>query len=238
MSDLSDLHGIFPTSLRWNAESGFLAISVFNPESGERELQEIELGKPATFAMDLATRERGYGLIKTGVYDMKLTPVGSPPPAWPGDEEYKPAVGCWCWSPTFGELRLETNAAIFRQAVTNVWDKAQFEPQAAEGLQPVVSFVNRVPVPVKAVNKTFSGPVIKVIGWVERSKVPGWRERAPTVSPPAALPLLAGSSAPAIDTQVKKPTKVSSKTKTKAKAAADDPNDSIDDILGGDRIPY
>ena len=48
------------------------------------------------------------------------------------------------------------------------------EPQAAEGLQPVVCFVDRVPVPVKAVNKTFFGPVIKVIGWVERDKVPGW----------------------------------------------------------------
>ena len=27
MSDLSDLHGIYPTSLRWSAESGFLAVS-------------------------------------------------------------------------------------------------------------------------------------------------------------------------------------------------------------------
>ena len=61
MSDLSDLHGIFPTSLRWNAESGFLAVSAFNGETGERELQPIELGQAATFVLDLATRERGYG---------------------------------------------------------------------------------------------------------------------------------------------------------------------------------
>ena len=100
-------------------KAGSSAISVFNPETGERELREIELGQPATFALDMATRERGYGLIKTGVYDMKLTPVGSPPPPWPGDEEYKPAIGCWLWNPTFGELRLETNAAIFRQAVAS-----------------------------------------------------------------------------------------------------------------------
>jgi hypothetical protein len=190
MSDLSDLHGVFPPSLRWNAEASFLAISVFNSESGERELQEIELGKSATFALDLATGERGYGLIKTGVYDMRLTPVGAPPPPWPGDEEFKPAIGCWLWNPTLGEVRLETNAKIFREAVANVWNKARFEPQAAEGLQPVVCFVDRVAVPVKAVNKTFSGPVIKVIGWVERDKVPGWREREPTVAPPAALPVL------------------------------------------------
>ena len=34
MSDLSGLHGVYPTSLRWNAEGGFLGISAFNP--GER----------------------------------------------------------------------------------------------------------------------------------------------------------------------------------------------------------
>ena len=100
MSDLSDLHGIYPTSLRWNAESGFLAVSAFNGETGERELQPIELGQAATFVLDLATRERGYGLIKSGVYDMKLSPVGSPPPPWPENEEYKPALGCWMWNPT------------------------------------------------------------------------------------------------------------------------------------------
>ena len=226
MSDLSDLHGIYPTSLRWNAETGFLAVSAFNGETGERELQPIELGQAATFVLDLATRERGYGLIKSGVYDMKLTPVGSPPPRWPGDEEYKPALGCWAWNPTLGELRLETTAAIFREAVASIWDQCRVEPQAAEGLQPVVCFVNRVPVLVKAVNKTFFGPVIKVIGWVERSKVPGWATREPTVAPPAAPPLLAASSAPApapapasATPAAKKPAKVNPKGQTeRAKA--------------------
>jgi hypothetical protein len=235
MSDLSGLHGIYPTSLRWNAEIGFPAISVFNSESGERELQEIELDRPAaTFALDLATRERGYGLIKAGVYDMKLTPVGSPPPPWPDDEGYKPAIGCWLWNPTFGELRLETNAAIFRQAITNVWDKARFEPQAVEGLQPVVCFSDRLPVQVKAVNKTFSRPVIKVIGWVERDKVPGWRERAPTVSPPAAPPLLSASSAPAT-LAAKKPSKA--KPKVKQGAAKPGPDDPLSDSINDD-IPW
>lgn len=237
MSDLSDLQGIFPTSIRWNAEDGFLAISVFNQEIGERELRKIELGKPATFAMDLATRERGYGLIKSGIYDMKLTPVGSPPPPCPDDGEYKPALGCWLWNPEYGELRLETNATIVRQAITSIWDQSRFEPQAAAGVQPVVRFVDRVPIPVKAVKKTFSGPVIKIIGWVPRGEVPGWREREPTVLPPKSLPVLPTATAPAIDTSVKR----SAKTKTKAKAkpaAIDDPNDNIDDILGGESIPY
>jgi hypothetical protein len=98
MSDLSDLHGIYPTSLRWNAESGFLAVSAFNGETGERELRQIELGQAATFVLDLATRERGYGLIKSGVYDMKLSPVGRPPPPWPENEDYKPALSCRMWN--------------------------------------------------------------------------------------------------------------------------------------------
>jgi hypothetical protein len=131
MSDLSDLHGIYPTSLRWNAESGFLAVSAFNGETGERELQPIEFGQAATLVLDLATRERGYGLIKSGVYDMKLTPVGSPPPPWPDNDEYKPALGCGAWNPKHGELRLETNATMFREAVDSLWDQCRAEPQAA-----------------------------------------------------------------------------------------------------------
>ena len=185
MSDLSDLHGIFPTSLRWNAETGILGISVFNSETAERELEEIELGKMATFAMDMATRERGYGLIKVGVYDMKLTPVGSPAPQWMSDEEFKPAIGCWLWSPAFNELRLETNAAILRTAVANVWDRARSAPEFMKGLQPAVRFVDRVSIPVKAVNKTFFGPVIDIVGWAERNKIPGWAARTPTVALPA-----------------------------------------------------
>jgi hypothetical protein len=225
MSDLGDLHGVYPTSLRWNAEAGFLGISAFNPESGERELREIELGQTATFAMDLATRERGYGLIKVGLYDMRLTPVGSSPPPCPDDEEFKPALGCWLWNPSFGELRFETNGAIVRQAMMAVWDACKGAPEAATGLQPVICCADSAPRTIKSVNKTFRGPVIKTIGWVERDKVPGWAEREPTVLPPKALAALHAAAAPAIDTQVKKPAKVSSKTK--AKPAASDPNDDI-----------
>jgi hypothetical protein len=238
MSDLSGLHGIYPNSLRWNAETGFLAISVFNVEIGGRELQEIELGQPATFALDLATRERGYGLIKTGVYNMTLTPVGSPLPAWPGDKEYKPAIGCWLWNPTFGELRLETNARTFREAVNAVWDECRSKAEAAEGLQPVIRFVDRVPVPVKTVNKTFSGPVIKTIAWVERDKVPGWRERAPTVSPPAAPPLLSASSAPAPATpEAKKSIKAKPAKAKQGGGPKPGPDDSLSGFINDD-IPW
>jgi hypothetical protein len=241
MSDLSDLDGVFPTSVRWNAEDGILGISAFNSGTGERELQEIELGAPATFAMDLLTRVRGYGAIRVGFYDMRLTPVGTPPPPRPEDDQYKPALGCWLWSPTFEELRLETNGAIFRNAVTSVWDQARFAPQAAEGLQPVIRFVDRVPIFIKAVGETFQGPVIKIVGWVERDKVPGWSERPATVPPKILAALPTTAAAPAIDKAVKEPAKVGSKTKPKTrrgKPGANDPDDSIDDILGNDPIPY
>jgi hypothetical protein len=198
MSDLYGLHGIFPNALRWNSETGALGYSAYNAETGERGLQEIPLGSAtATFAMDLLTREVGYGLIKSGTYEMLLSPVGSQMPTWPGDDsEYKPALGCWVWNPPFGELRLETNAAIFRQAVSSVWDQARFAQEAIDGLQPVICFVDRVDVPIKSVGKTFQGPVIKIVAWTKRDNVPGWKERAATVPPPAAPPLLAAVSTP------------------------------------------
>jgi hypothetical protein len=87
-------------------------------------------------------------------------------------------------------------------------------------LQPVVRFVDRVPIPVKSVHKTFFGPVIQVVGWVERNKVPGWATREPTVLPPAALPILPTPSAPApTETAAKKP------GKTKKGAAKPGPDD-------------
>jgi hypothetical protein len=196
MSDLDGLHGVFPTSIRFNAEEGILGISVFNHELGERELQEIEFGKPATFCLDLLTRETGYGVIKTGLFDMRLAPVGSPKPPWPGDDDYKAAVGCWLYHPQYGELRLETNAVILTGTISNLWDRCRFEPQAAEGKQPVIRFTGRVARPNKKVGKTFYAPAIDIIGWVERSAVPGWAERPPTVPLPTRTAPLLGNVVP------------------------------------------
>src|SRR5262245_12687576 len=103
MSDISDLYGIYATPLRWNAEAGILGYGCYDETTGERTVKEIELGSSlATFVMDLATRERGYGLIRKNVYDMRLTPVNSPPPPWPDDEDFKAAIGVWMWNPTLG----------------------------------------------------------------------------------------------------------------------------------------
>jgi hypothetical protein len=188
---------MYPTSLRWNAEAGLLGISVLNTESGERELQEIELGQDATFAMDMATRERGYGQIRTGSYDMRLSPVGSPPPPWPGDPEFRAALGVWTWHPQFGELRLETNATMFREAVESVWEEARTKPEAVAGEQPVVRFTRRVRRLVKSINKSFWKPVIDIVGFCPRDAIPGWAERPPTVPAPKALPVLPAGSTPA-----------------------------------------
>jgi hypothetical protein len=188
MSDISDLHGVFPTPLRWNAEAGVLGYGTYDGATGERSIEEIELGSPqAKFVMDYACRERGYGLIRVGIYDMRLTPIGSPPPQWPDDPDFKPAIGCWMWNPSLGELRLETNGAMFRNAVVAVWDRCQTFKEASEGLQPVVFFIDRRERLVKPVSKTFWEPVIDIINWVPRDKVPPFALRAPTVKPPLAI---------------------------------------------------
>ena len=96
-------------------------------------------------------------------------------------------------------------------------------------MQPVICFVDRVAIPVKAVNKSFCGPVIKIVGWVERDKVPGWAARTPTVLPPEAPPILPAPSAPALATPaVKKPAKVK---KGAAKPGPDDPLADLNDDI-------
>jgi hypothetical protein len=161
---------------------------MFDAATGERDIEEIELDTAAAkFVMDLATRERGYGLIRTGLYDMRLTPIGSPAPEWPGDPDFKPAIGCWVWNPPLGELRLETNAAILRTAVSGVWDQCRRFKEAAAGLQPVIHFAGRREHVVRSVGKTFWAPVITIAGWVSRDKVPAFAAREPTVKPPLAL---------------------------------------------------
>src|SRR5215472_7741836 len=126
MSDIADLHGVFPTPFRWHAEHGIAGVSMYNEAIGERELKEIEPGSPAAkFVMDYATRERGYGKIAPGIYTMILTPVGSSPPDWPGDDDFKPAIGVWLWNPVLGELRLEANGSIVVRAVSELWARCR-----------------------------------------------------------------------------------------------------------------
>jgi hypothetical protein len=144
------------------------------------------------------------------------------------------------WNPTYGELRLETNAAILSRVITGIWDAAKFAPEAATGQQPVVSFVGTVPVFIKQVNKTFRAPVIKIVGYIPRDQVPGWADRPPTVLPPKAMSVLpAASAAPPPSTPTAaKSIKKAAKAKVKQAATKPDPDDPIEDVLGGDDIPW
>jgi hypothetical protein len=224
-ADISDLHGVYATPLRWNAETGVLGYGAYNETTGERKIIEINLDSPrAKFVMDLATRERGYGLIRSGLYDMRLSPVGAPPPEWPGDDDFRPAVACWLWNPPLGELRLESNQATLLRSFSELWDRARTFKEAAEGLQPVVHFSGRRERFYRQIGKAFIAPVIDIIGWVPRDKVPPFAMRAPTVKAPAAL-----------DTQVRFAL-LGAPKQTPGKSSEPANPGSLDDILE-DEIP-
>ena len=76
MSDLSGLHGVFAPSLRRNAEEGFLSVSVFNPETGQREPKEIDLGPAATFS-----RKSASGATPP-IRRLKSSALATAPAAW------------------------------------------------------------------------------------------------------------------------------------------------------------
>jgi hypothetical protein len=229
MPDFDGDYTEFPNSLRWNAEAGTLSVSAYDLEAGERVLKEIPLGPRATFVMDLLTRARGWGLIRVGTFDMRLSPVSAPLPPRPDDEGFKPAIGVTLWNPEFGETRLEATATLLCRAIRGLWDHCLRKPEAARGLQPVIRFVGRVEREVKSVGETFLIPKFEVPGWVERDKVPGWKERAPTVSPPAPTPILPAASVatfPAPATPAKEPVEASTRSRYhKAKRPGTKPDD-------------
>jgi hypothetical protein len=181
MSDLSDLEGSIPSALRWNAEEGVLSVWTCG------EPQIIELGtRDATFAIDLETRERGWGLIRTGVYDMQLTPVGTPAPDRPSSD-YKLALGCWLWNPKFGEIRCETLGTMFRDPLVGFFGRVRGAKEAEEGQVPVACFAGSCERTIKSVGKSFVTPLVSLVGWIPRDKIPPFAVRPPTV--PKASPL-------------------------------------------------
>jgi hypothetical protein len=178
-SDLDGLHGIIPTSLRWAAEAGVLGISTYDPAEGERGVEVIELNSPKSkIALDLSTRERGYGMIRKGVFKMVLTPVGTPPPNWPG-EEYDPAVGIWGWNPLLGEVRIEACSALFRKTIAGICDQAKVCKEAANGMVPVVQFTDRHR--QEYAQGSYWAPIVVLRGWLPRAQIPCFAAREPTV---------------------------------------------------------
>jgi hypothetical protein len=145
MSDLDDLEGgtSFKNSLRWNTEKGDL-FAVLTNEFLERVPHSIELGTPAArFAVDMLTRRRGYGLIGDGIYEMILTPVGSPPPPKPADPDYKRAVSFDLWSPQYGLVCMETVSVILLNTIDAFWTRYASFAEAAKGMLPLIEFSGR-----------------------------------------------------------------------------------------------
>ena len=129
----------------------------------------------ATFVIDLATRERGYGLIKSGVYDMKLTPVGSPPPPWPERRRVQAGARLLDVEPDVRRAPARDQRgdlpAGHRQRMGPVPGLSR-RPRRACNLSSVSSIASRSR-SRRSIRHSI-GPVIKIVGWVERDKVPGW----------------------------------------------------------------
>ena len=142
----------------------------------------------------------------------------------------------WVWHPVYGELRVEATSTLFRQAIVSIWDKANRSPEARAGRLPIVRFTHTVPAKFKAFpGKTFAAPVLEIVGYCDRDQIPGWSDRPATVALPSA-PILLGPAAPALEAPA--PSEAKEPGKAKGKGPTKDPDDPIDDVLGGDPIPY
>src|SRR5262249_21737250 len=97
------------------------------------------------------------------------------------------------WNPILGELRFESNAVLVLRAISALWERCNTFAEAAQGLLPVIHFVDRRERFVAAVGKTFFEPVADIVAWIDRNRVPCFARRTPTVSPPTTL---ATSSSP------------------------------------------
>ena len=180
----------YDPSLRWNAETGELYYVVIN-EIFEKEMTPIQLNTPeATFAMDMRRRERGRARIETGLYKMFLAPVGQELPPLPPDElpfeaKYKPAIGVDLWNPSFGLVRLESTGAYLRAAIGRTWQEYGTCREAADGLLPVIRFVDRRPVsPKNYPNKIYYSPIIPRVGCLPREQIGPFMAKEPTVPLP------------------------------------------------------
>ena len=195
MSDISDLEGIFAPWLRWSSEVGMLGRATPSAADG-RGIEELPLGtNDAKWVFDMARRQRGYGKFRKGFRDAILTPVGTAPPQHPGDPDYKPMLSIEAFHPSYGEHVFEASASNLMRVVSGIWDQCRRYEEFYRGLQPVWFFADRYERPEPSVDKIFWLPVIEIIGWIEREKLP-FHARPVTVPPPSARPSLEDMGAP------------------------------------------
>jgi len=146
------------------------------------------------WAIDMLTRQRGYGKSTDKEFTMHLSPVGEPlPPDIPRDPELKPALPMMLWNPQLGEAVMTTCSAILRTAVNAMWERHKSFGEASEGLQPIVTFGE--PREVEAAKRTFLAPQITISGWVERDEIPPFAMQPPIVKLPPRLDAQIGFSA-------------------------------------------
>jgi len=241
MSD--DTDGFYPPSIRWNSDEETDQLNyVETNEVFEREVSPIALNTSAsTFVMDVLRREHGKGRIATGTYRMLLVPVGQEVSPIPEDElpfakDYKRAIGVDLWNPRYGLVRLESTAAYVRAAIEKVWRECAREPEAAQGMLPVIRFVGcRQKSPPKFPNKTYYPPIIERVGFVPREKVPEFAAKEPTVP----LPALAESDselATAMRAQLEAPRRETPAPRAKKVARPSSLKDDLDDSLPDDDV--
>jgi hypothetical protein len=188
MTDLAGMPGAYAPRARWASENGILGIGVYNAILGDRTVEPIELGSPeAKFAIDLLTRQKGWGLIREGFYDFKMVSVDDPWPPSPGSD-FKPAYGLDGWSPRFGEVRFEANGALFRDALVGIVELALKCDEAHAGKCPVIWFTDRRERTFKVSgSKIYWAPIINLAGWYPREKTPlGVRPPTNRITGPAA----------------------------------------------------
>jgi hypothetical protein len=249
MSDYDDLELTYKPWLRWSSEFGVLGRSTISAED-ERGMASLGLGtNDAKWAFDMSRRMRGYGKFRKGSREVALTPVGTPPPKWNGDKDWKPTLSIPCYHPQYGEHVFETSASNLMRVISNVWDQCKRYEEFYKGFEPVWFFVDRFERPEPSVDKIFWLPIIEIIAWIERLKLP-FVNYPVTVPLLTARPSLEDMRAPSMTLitprQSREPEvlpeppkaprspKVIRAPKAPAEPIADVPDDEIPDLAGGD----
>ena len=240
---MPDNNGSYLPSIRWNSEEETdQLVYVETNEVFEQERSPIPLNSSAsTFVMDVLRREDGRGRIATGTYKMQLVPVGQEVPPIPEDEaafakDYKPAIGVDLWNPKYGLGRLESTAAYVRAAVEKVWREYAREPEASQGMLPVIRFVGaRRTSPPRFPNKTYYPPIIERVGFVPRERVPEFAAKERTVP----LPVLVQNDsqlATAMRARLEAPRRETPAPKSKKTGGPSRLEDDLDDSVPDDDV--
>jgi hypothetical protein len=186
MSDIDDLPTTKtrPHSLRFNAVTGFLAVYCYNLETRQNSI--VEIPPKSRWAIDMLTRERGYGRVTDAVFDMRLSPVGAPPPVIEDEDLFKTAVSMRLYSPDWGLVEWQTASALAVRAIIGLWETYKKSAEALVGDIPIVEIgTPRVVVIGRDTNKReFFAPQIDIVAWADREVFPAFRARPPTVALP------------------------------------------------------